>query len=161
MTHNLSDIYKQYKKEGGTLDKQAFKNICCDFNIHIMNRIIEDGEVVDLGHNLSTISVKRVKRNYKKPAIDWNESLKYKQELINKGEKLYNAETGEGTKWFIYHTDPWYCRFFWNKKYVRIKNKSAYRFEPTRGEAGNMKKLKDLLKNDELQHLKYRSDGDI
>lgn len=161
MTHNLTDIYKDYKEKGGELDKQLFKNICCDFNIHIMNAIIYEGEVFDLGFNMSTISIKRIKRNFNKPAINWQESLKYKQELLEKGEKLYDPETGEGKKWFIYFTDPWYVRFFWNKKYVRVKNKSAYRFEPTKGRQGNLTKLKKALKDDELQYLKYKSDGNV
>ena len=67
---------------------------------------ILDGKEFNMGSNLSTLSVRRIERNPSKPTIDWWESNKYKQELLAEGKQLYDAESGEGEKWFIYYTDP-------------------------------------------------------
>ena len=154
----LSDIYPHYVANGGTLEKSLYKNICQDFNIQIMNHIIYEAGVFDMGNNLSTISIKRIKRNYKNPQVDWNASNQYKQELLDQGEKLYDHETGEGTKWLIYHDEDWYCRFYWKKQYAKFKNKTVYRFVATRGEVGNKKKLKDHLAENNLNIIKYQTD---
>ena len=151
----LSDIYPYYVAEGGTLDRALFKNICQDFNIQIMNHIIYEGGRFDMGNNLSTISIKRIKRNYKKPQVDWNASNQYRQELEEKGIELYNNQTGKGEKWLIYHDEEWYCRFFWQKKYSKFKNKKAYKFIATRGKVGNKTKLKEHLAENELNITKY------
>lgn len=157
MTRTLKDIYRYYCANGGTLHKSTFKNICADFNIGIMNHIIYEAGTFDMGNHLSTLSIRRIKRNYRNPQVNWNESNKYKEELLAKGEKLYDAETGEGTKWLIYHDEEWYCRFYWKKKHAKFKNKSVYRFVATRGDKGNKTKLKDHLNESEINYVKYEN----
>lgn len=154
-TYTLVDAYRFYKANGGTLSKSEYKNICQDFNIGIMNFIIYEAGVFNMGSHLSTIHIMRHRRNYSNPQIDWKASNEYKEELLAKGEKLYDKETGEGTKWLIYHDEEWYFRFHWKKKYAKFKNKSAYRFIATRGVKGNKTKLKEHLAEDELNYLKY------
>lgn len=156
-SYTLKDIYRHYKADGGTLPKAMYKNICQDFNIHIMEHIIYDAGRFDMGNNLSTISIRRIKRNYNNPQVNWHESNKYRQELIDKGEKLYDHETGEGTKWLIYHDEEWYCRFYWKKKYAKFKNKTVYKFVATRGKVGNKKKLKDHLNERKINYVKYEN----
>lgn len=159
MTFTLKDIYKQYVLDGGQLTKQQFKNICCDFNIHTMNSIIYDGTYIDLGSNLSYICILRIERSYSSRRlhnIDWKASNQYKDELLEKGEQLYDHKTKTGTKWLIYRDEPYYCRFYWNRKNCKIANKSIYRFIPTRGIKGNKDKLKEHLAENDLNYLKYR-----
>ena len=153
--YTLKDIYRQYKADGGELSKSLFKNICQDFNIHIMEAIIYDAYIFDMGFELSSISILRIKRNYSNPQVDWKASNERKQELLDQGKKLYDKETGEGHKWLVFHTSKEYCRFYWKKLYARVKNKSAYRFRATRGKKGNKTKLKEHLRADDLNIIKY------
>lgn len=154
-SYTLKDIYRHYIADGGTLEKSLYKNICQDFNIHIMEYIIYQAGTFDMGHYLSTINILRLKRNYSNPQVDWKASNEYREELLEKGEKLYDPDTGEGTKWLIYHTDTWYCRFYWKKLFAKVKNKSAYSFIATRGKKGNKTKLKKHLNENEINYIKY------
>ena len=108
--------------------------------------------VVSLLHN----DVVRVETNPSFPKIDWGESLKYKKELEGKGIALYNSDTGKGVKWYIYHTNSEYCRYFWRKGKCLIPNKSVYRLDLTRGIKGNKEKLIHLLSTDDLAYLKFK-----
>ena len=155
MNYNLTDIYEQYVAENGNVDKKVFRQICESFNMEVMNSIL-DGETFNMGHNLSTLSVVRKERDPRNPKVDWGESNKYKQELVEQGDELYNVLTGKGTKWHIYYTDSYYCKFYWRKGKCRIPNKSVYRFDATRGVKGNKEKLINLLKTDDLAYLKFK-----
>lgn len=166
--YTLRDIYLRYKADGGKLKKSLYKNICQDFNIHIMEDIIYNAETFDMGYNLSTLQVLRIKRNYKNPQIDWGATNKYKKELLSgeadeapeEGydlEDLCSKDNPDGVKYFIYHDSEWYCRFYWKKKYARIKNKTAYSFKATRGKKGNKTKLKEHLKEDDINYIKYKN----
>jgi hypothetical protein len=126
----------------------------------IVDGILEGGEF-SMGSNLSTISIRRIERNPSKPTIDWWESNRYKQELLAQGKELFDVSTGQGEKWFIYYTDPWYCKYHWQKSRCKISNKSAYRFTPTRGIKGNKEKLTKLLRDDDLAYLRFRKHGSI
>ena len=79
-----------------------------------------------------------------------------RKELLSEGKELYNSETGKGIKWHIYHTDEFYCKFYWRKGKCLIPNKSVYRFDATRGIKGNKEKLVNLLKTDELSYLNFK-----
>ena len=107
-------------------------------------------------NNLGTLSIKRADRDPRKLTIDWAETTKYKKELIEQGVKLYDSATGEGEKWHIYYTDRYYCKYHWCKYKAKVKNKSAYRFDPTRGKKGNKEKLIALLKTNDIAYLKFK-----
>ena len=159
MTYAIKDIYEDFDARTDLeINKQVFKNICFDFNTLIMDYIL-DGKKFNMGNNLSYISILRIDRNNSKPVINWGESNKYKKELFDAGEKLYDNKTGKGKKWYIYYTDKEYCRYFWNKGMCRVPNKSVYKFVPTRGFKGNKEKLTNLLKTDELAYLKFKKYG--
>ena len=129
--YNINNIYNNYIKEyNDTVDKNTFKKICDEFNIEIIESILE-GSTFDMGNNLSTLSVRRVDRDPRTPRVDWGESI-------------------------IYYTDKFYCKYYWKKGKCRIPNKSVYRFTPTRGLKGNKEKLINLLKTDDLAYLKFK-----
>ncbi len=157
MSYTLQDIYKEYAQIDSSIDKKIFRDICEEFNIEIINSILE-GSTLDMGSNLSTLSIIRKERDPRNPRVDWGESNRYKQELIEKGKELYNAETEQGAKWHIYYTDGFYCKFYWRKGKCRISNKSVYRFDATRGIKGNKEKLINLLKTDDLAYLKFKKE---
>tara|TARA_Y100000004_G_scaffold58992_1_gene65611 strand:+ start:815 stop:1288 length:474 start_codon:yes stop_codon:yes gene_type:complete len=154
--YNINNIYNNYIEEyNETVDKNTFKKICEEFNIEIIDAIL-DGKTFDMGNNLSTLSIRRVDRDPRTPRVDWGESIKYRKELEASGIDLYNASTGKGEKWYIYYTDKFYCKYYWKKGKCRIPNKSVYRFTPTRGLKGNKEKLINILKTDDLAYLKFK-----
>ena len=157
----IKDIHKDYVKHvEDPIETRLFRQICEEFNMLVVEGILDGGEF-SMGSNLSTLSIRRIERNPSKPTIDWWESNRYKQELLAKGKELFDVSTGQGEKWFIYYTDPWYCKYHWQKSRCKISNKSAYRFTPTRGIEGNKEKLTKLLKDDDLAYLRFRKHGDI
>ena len=159
--YTIKDIHKNYLANAeDPIETRLFKHLCEEFNMQVIDMVLE-GKEFNMGSNLSTLSVRRIERNPSKPTIDWWESNKYKQELLTEGKELYNAETKEGDKWFVYYTDPWYCKYHWQKSRCKVSNKSAYRFTPTRGIKGNKEKLTRLLKEDELAYLKFKKHGNI
>jgi hypothetical protein len=156
MNYTLIDIYNDFDMHSDIeISKQDYRNICSEFNILVIDYILEGGKF-NMKNNLSTLSILRLDRNNSNPKINWGESNKYKKELLSNGDKLYNSETGEGVKWYIYYTDEEYCRYYWNKSKCRVINKSAYKFIPTRGLKGNKEKLTNLLKEDDLAYLKFK-----
>jgi|TARA_R100001530_G_scaffold82665_1_gene57614 hypothetical protein len=156
MGYTLTHIYDDYQKNvEDSVDSTTFKNICSDFNMEVIDYILE-GKDFNMGYNLSTLSIVRMKRDPRAPRVDWAESNKYKQELKDLGERLYDKETGEGTKWQIYFTDDSYYKYYWRKGKCAVPNKSVYRFDATRGLKGNKEKLTRILKKDELAYLKFK-----
>jgi hypothetical protein len=159
----LTDTYELYSEEGGTLTYKEFCDCCCEFNIMAMERILE-GEVLYMGHNLSTLRVIRVETNFHKPKINWADSFKRRDELIDQGKELYSKSNPDGEKWFVYYLEDTYCRFYWTKSWCAVLNKSAYRFHPSRGASGNKEKLIKLLQEDETAFMRFpnvRRIGDV
>jgi hypothetical protein len=156
MNHTSVDIYKGFIQEADSqIEKSVFMDICNTFNALIFEYILE-GKTFNMGSNLSTLEVRRMERDPRIPAIDWGESNKYKQELLDEGTPLFNKKTGEGVKWHIYFTDEHYYKYHWRKGKCKVKNKSAYRFDATRGKIGNKEKLIQMLKDDDLAYLKFK-----
>jgi|GEM_PF-4901386 len=155
MNYNSPEIYEFYVDRGGELSYKEWSAICQEFNEMVMDEIILKGEKINLGANLSTISIARIKRNYSNQQVNWAESNKLKQKLLDEGKHLYDSKTGEGENWLVYFTNDWYCRFYWNKGHCTVTNKTAYRFVATRGKMGNKTKLKNLLRDDDLAYLQF------
>tara|TARA_R110001592_G_scaffold349736_1_gene645271 strand:- start:781 stop:1251 length:471 start_codon:yes stop_codon:yes gene_type:complete len=155
MSYTLKDIYKDFTKLENNIEEEIFKTICQEFNIDIINAILE-GYTFNMGSNLSTLSVKRIDRDPRSPKVDWGESNKYKKELLEQNITLYDSSIDKGQKWYIYYTDKFYCKYYWKKGKCRITNKSVYRFTPTRGLKGNKEKLIKMLQTNELAYLKFK-----
>ena len=154
--YGIKDIYNNYVETySDNISQELFRDICSEFNISIIDDLLK-GNTFDMGNNLSSLSVVRVERDPRSPRLDWGESNKYKKELLEEGQTLYNTETGEGVKWHIYHTDEFYCKYYWRKGKCKIPNKSVYRFDATRGLKGNKERLIHLLKEDDLAYLKFK-----
>lgn len=154
------DLYKYYQDQGGKLSYREWASICQEFNQRAMEEIILEGEPLHMGHNLSSISIVRIRRSPDSKVINWQASYNYRDELLEKGEKLYDKETKEGKKWFVYFTHEWYCRFYWRKENCTVPNKTAYRFRATRGQMGNKGKLINLLQSDDMAYLNFRKLSD-
>tara|TARA_R110002167_G_scaffold65107_5_gene184042 strand:+ start:1703 stop:2179 length:477 start_codon:yes stop_codon:yes gene_type:complete len=156
MSYTIKDIYKEYHTiTNEPVDKKLFRTLCEEFNINIMSKILKGAEF-NMGNNLSSVSIVRVNRDPRSPRVDWGESNKYKKELLDQGQELYDSKTSSGVKWHIYYTDTFYCKYYWKKGKCRVSNKSVYRFTPTRGLKGNKEKLINMLKQDDLAYLKFK-----
>jgi hypothetical protein len=153
--YTIENIYNDYIESYSKIDKSLFKGICAEFNMEIIDYLLE-GKKFNMKNNLSSLSVVRNTRDPRSPRVDWGESIKYKKELEEEGTELYDSLTKDGQKWHIYYTDDFYCKYYWNKGKCRIPNKSVYRFTPTRGLKGNKEKLINTLKQDDLAYLKFK-----
>lgn len=141
MINNLPNIYKEYKtysKED--IDYKLYKNICLDFNELVFENLRE-GKVFNMGFRLSHLEILQVDRTFKKPKVNIYETKKLR-------------EAGEDG--VVYWTDDFYCRHYWNKYKCVIKNRTFYKFCPTRGLKGNKEKLVNLLQSDPLSHNRFR-----
>jgi hypothetical protein len=155
-SHTLKAVYENYLKETEEpLDYNIFSDICSEFNLAMVDALL-DGYEFNMQSNLGTLSVRRVERDPRKLTVDWAETAKYKKELLESGVELYDSTTGKGEKWHIYYTDKYYCKYHWTKSKAKVKNKTAYRFDATRGVKGNKEKLIALLKSDDIAYLRFK-----
>ena len=159
MAHTVPNMHQAYKEDGGEIPYDLFRDICEKYNMEAMNRVLQ-GETLPLGFGLATLSIVRIERDYSNPAVDWKSTMENKERLLTEEgydeEDLYSKDNPEGIKYFIYHTDDWYARFYWQKSRCRVPNKSAYAFRATRGDKGNKTKLKKRLREEDLAHLDFK-----
>jgi hypothetical protein len=155
-SQTIKAVFKDYSKNiDDKIEYRVFADICADFNIALIEELLL-GYEFNMQNNLGTLSVRRVERDPRIPQIDWGETTKYKKELLDKGIELYDSTTGKGQKWHIYYTDKYYCKYHWTKSRAKVKNKTAYRFDATRGVKGNKEKLTSLLHTDDLAYLRFK-----
>jgi hypothetical protein len=158
-SQTIKEAYSFYKTTTEhPVDRKLFEDICKEFNIKLFDLVL-DGYEFDMGSNMGTISIRRIERYPGKLTVDWGETNKLKRELVDQGVKLYDSATGEGEKYQVYYTDKFYCKYHWTKSKCKVKNKTVYRFSPTRGKKGNKEKLVDLLHKDDLAYLRFKKDG--
>ena len=155
-SHTIRAIHKDYKNSADeAVEYRIFADICSEFNLAIVDCLL-NGYEFNMQNNLGTLSVRKVDRDPRTPQVDWGETTKYKKELLENGVDLYDSSTGKGQKWHIYYTDRFYCKFHWTKSRAKVKNKTAYRFDATRGVKGNKEKLTALLRTDDLAYLRFK-----
>ncbi len=147
------------------MDDHKFKSIIYMFNKKVRDRMINNGEVVNMKQYLGYIHVQKVLRNhpaFKSKAattVNWKESKLYKQELIDKGIQIRDKEHTDGKNWIVYYTDEWFLRIGWRKKQgaCRVKNHTYYSFAPAKGPGGVRKQLSKANVDDPFLHKKYIS----
>lgn len=166
-SHTLKTMYEDYREtHDNPLSYEEYRTACEEFNKRSMDKIIE-GKRLNMGSYLSELYIVRVKRDFSSLRVNWGATNKYKQALLSgeaedapdegyKEEDLYSKENPDGIEYFIYYTDPWYCKFHWRKVKCKVRNKTAYQFTATRGAKGNKTKLKERLKEDDLHYKNYR-----
>lgn len=141
--YSTKDAYKAYLKKNPktTVTYALYKHIIAEFNKKVAEKVL-DGQVFNMGHRLGSIRIKRIPRSFNKPAIDWYETNKLKE---------------QGIKKLVYYTDEYYFRWNWDKHRCMVKNKSVYTFSPTAGKNGNRKALVKRLRQDEFAYLNYKT----
>lgn len=148
--------YEIYTSRGGTLSYKDYYKVLETFNERAMERVIYEGERLEMGCNLSGIQVVRSKRKYNHPRVHWPLSRKNKEKIVREGKTPKDKKNPDGVEWFVYMDGSHYCWFYWNKKNVKIVGKSIYRFTPTRGKRGHKGKLwRFAVEGDELNQTIY------
>ena len=63
MNYNITNIYEYFDSTSNIeIDRTTFKNICSDFNMMIIDYILDGGKF-NMGNSLSYISILRIDRN--------------------------------------------------------------------------------------------------
>lgn len=93
------DIYETFPQKD-QIDKETFLNICKTFNAIYIKHLIETGNVLRVPKSLGTLSIRKRKSGKRK-----NVDLIH---LMQTGEKRYINNK---------HSENYYARFHWSKKY--------------------------------------------
>jgi hypothetical protein len=142
------EAYQEYLDMGGTLPKTLYTKVCGVFNEKVMDRLIDHGEVFNMGFRLSTLQVVRRERRHFNVSIDWKASYELKAEMIARGEEPKSKDNPGGKNWLVYRSEEdedYYVAFYWRKGKVIIPNKKAYRFDATKGPRGKKTKLSQRI----------------
>jgi hypothetical protein len=124
-----------------------------EFNLAIVDKIIQ-GYIFNMGYGISSISIKIKKRH--KARINWNESNKLKQAILDRGGVPYNKEVSpEGEKWKVYYTEDTYPYIYWNKLTCSIENNRYYCFDPVTGNYSMVTKVYQYINSNPFAKILY------
>jgi len=137
-------------------DYTQFRKVIELFNKLASQRIIFDGDAINLGNQLGYIRIEKVLRT--RSIINWQQSMDFKAELEAQNIVTRSKENPNGRKWLVYITDPYYVRWVWvrNRGQCRVHNHSVYAFKPTKGNNGNKRTLSQANMDDIFLHTKYK-----
>lgn len=155
-----ADIYKEYIKEyKSDISYKDFKNILSQFNKQVSNEIVK-GYKFNMGFKIGTIEIRKIELF--KPLINWGETNKLKQQLINEGKALYDSATGEGNKYMVYYTEEFTYQWHWfkfeqkvegeNRKMFPLKGVIFWSFKATK----DNKRTKLAQAIDDLSPIRYK-----
>jgi len=131
------DAYDFYKSKGGTEDYDTYIKVITYYNKYVINQMINEGRVLRMGR-LGTMMVAAVWRNFNKQVVNWGETNKLRS---------------QGIKEMVYFTDNYAVKYYYMRN--KFKNRRFYKFKPTRGIHGNVAKLIEANKKDDLLYKKY------
>lgn len=140
------EMYQYFKKKNPNeeISYLLFKETISRFNKKMSDEILK-GYTFNPKFHLGKIRIKKVRRSFKNtPPIDWAESRKLQKQGVE--------------KYLVYFTDPYWYRWYWEKKKCTVKNKTVYSFQPTVSNSrkdGNRNKLVKILRSDPLASLRY------
>lgn len=163
LQHMLSEIKASY------IPFTTFSLILKTYNDRIIHSVLK-GNTFPMGQ-LGSLSVTRKPRLFHLDEsvgvitknINWHESNKKRQELIDQGITPYDKNTApDGVKWFIYHDEPYTYWYKWiRSKWIR--NKKVIKFTPTnfintpdrdhQTIIANAKTIDDIIKTDKLGNM--------
>ena len=131
--HSTKEMYSYYKLKYPKAKEPywMYKEVIARFNRKAADSIIF-GQVLNFGNRIGNLLIKKIRRNYDKPEVDWGESKRMKAQIIEAGLSPRVAGSLEGHAWLVYFSDPWYLRWAWSKKRIcKVKNQTVYKFTPT------------------------------
>jgi hypothetical protein len=157
--NNINKLSSKYEElRPLDISYKLFTFIIRSFNKEIIEEIIK-GYVFYMGSGLGNICIKKVGIDKRvKKSVNWGESNKNKQRIIDNGGIPYDkGEHPEGEKWLVFYDQPYSYWFKWNKDKTALANKSLYAFAPTRGKYSNIAKLHKAIANNPLAPIIFQS----
>jgi len=128
----LIDSYKDYKANTKqAVSYGAYRKVCEAFNKAVSNKILEEAYEFVLPYRLGTLRIKKRKLN-----------LSYLNGLRVDYKK--SKEAGKTVYHLNEHTNGIFYSWWWNKRTSIVKNKTYYKFIPTRV---NKRAIKALIDN--------------
>lgn len=131
-THSTREMYNHYTTKFPKSKEPywMFKEVIARYNKRAADAVIF-GQALSFGNKIGNLLIKKIRRNYQNPEVDWGQSKANKANLLAQG--LVPRGPGQaGEDWLVYFTDPWYLRFAWVKKRIcKVKNQTVYKFVPT------------------------------
>lgn len=173
-SHSTKEMYDHYTSKFPKSREPywMFKEVIARYNKKAADAVIF-GNVLNFGNKIGNLLIKKIRRNYENPEVDWGQSKKNKAELLANGLVPRGPDNATGEDWLVYFTDPWYLRFAWVKKRIcRVKNQTVYKFVPTSnrskkggdnspGKLGNKGKLVLANKLNPALHLLYSNQIEV
>lgn len=130
--NTIKDIYKEYKSivnDKDAVDSSTFSKVLSEFNLRLVNKVLNESETVKFPFRLGHIRIKKVKMNYSqlhKLKPDWEKTNKlWESNPKAKEEKKLIYHLNEERRGYMY-------RVYWDKKGCNIKGHKVYKFTPTR-----------------------------
>lgn len=154
---NAKDIYRSLRLKGKVdHPREDFLRSTAEFNRRIVEKMLEGYKftIPKVGGILEAKAKERTKKSNKFTDVNWPESKKYKQELIDAGKIPYDKDKApNGIKWFVYYEGA-YCLWNWFRRTGDRykKNIMYYSFKPTRG---NSRKLSQAFRNNPIAEVTY------
>jgi len=126
LTNNIDSVkYELTKLKKHYIEYEAFLVLYKQVNREVERRCLL-GEVYYTG-GIGIIQIELCAWDNK---VDWNKTNELKQLLISKGVDLYDATTGKGTKYMIYHDDTLFPLWKWHRAMAGNTNFISYSFKP-------------------------------
>lgn len=152
-TYNAYKREQDAQKDGHSISYKTYRKVTSAFNSFLVDKMIYDGLVFNLGYRIGNICIMRSKRYYDKKNrnIDWNASKKLSEEL---GEWTYVYFTSD-YKLYFEHFDPQNDKRYNKKKKGVLKILEYYRFKPTTYRNGLVKRAYRAVRQNELLLNKY------
>lgn len=142
ISRTLKEAYKDYPyrhkpKHKYHIDSATYFQIAYDINKEIMEFLMDTGKELKLPHGVGKLRVlkKKTPSQLNKKMIDWKKT----KEL---GKVIYHKNT---------HSGEYYGKWYWDKRFALVKNKTLFNFDATRT---NNRKLASKIKN-ENKIIKY------
>lgn len=130
---NAKKRYEVYKQMN--IPYNSFNILNTTINTEMSKSILR-GYSFNLG--IGSIKVQRIERHFddngqpKDRSINWEESNKFKQTLLDAGIELYDKNTNpNGRKWLLYHTEPYVYYINWFVSVNVHKFIKFFKFEPS------------------------------
>ena len=144
ITASLQDAYKLYKVGNKKFTKRQYLDICYDITESISDMIITDSLEYKIPFRLGFIRIKKAKQKLilKDGKIDVNKNIIDWAKTWETWTALYPDKTNKEIREFKGkkvtfqtndHTDKQIMRFYWDKRFSCVKNKTIYRFKPVKG----------------------------
>lgn len=160
VTKGIKDIYALYKldkieKNESYISYKKFSTIVYNLNIEVSKAIIEDAFQFKMGYRMGYLRIKKYKMKFKfkdgrlcpnKKITDWGSSRKLWYRLYP-GKTLKELKEIKDKPIIYYtneHTNGEIMKWYWDKTFCNIPNRTIYNFEPVKQNRLNLiKQIRD------------------